>query len=273
MQTPSGGINRKNLDVPTPKESPGSNEYNKAFQAQLANDISFLRLDEKSSPSTLSSQGQTPPGKKPHMVIPDIPPFRGVPGKGQPLAQPQTRTPSGAAAQQPLPSFSPKDFPFPSPVPSRVQGTAAMNNQQPLPPLTSKTNQAQPSASSTSSHSSQDTTPQAENLELTALSSVLIPALEAAMHRRTYMLKELARSSKLSPSAAAEIQQQRVQSHEKVRRLVAKTAGIFHEIQKCDEECPVGMGGGVMEFLEGFLEEILVRVEAAEDPMVSPGKA
>ena len=80
------------------------------------------------------------------------------------------------------------------------------------------------------------------------------------------MLKELARTSKLNSLAAAEMQQQRVQAHERVRKLAAKAAGVFYEIQKCDEECPVGMGGGVTEFLEGFLEEVLVRVEAADEP-------
>ena len=45
---------------------------------------------------------------------------------------------------------------------------------------------------------------------------------------------------------------------------------LFYEIQKCDEECPVGMGGGVTEFLEGLLEEVLVRVEASDEPEPSP---
>jgi len=245
------------------RDSPGSNEYNKAFQAQLAKDMGYLKIDGGSSPSVHTPSTSTPPGKKPQMVIPEIPPFRGMPGKGQPVVQPAA---SKVVAQQPLPSFSPKDLPL---LPQgQVPATTA--NQQPLPQLTVTTNQAQTSKAAALSSSAAQLPAQDASQELTALNSVLIPALEAAMHRRTYMLKELARSSKLGPSAAADIQQQRVQTHEKVRRLVAKTAGLFYEIQKCDEECPVGMGGGVTEFLEGLLEEVLVRVEASDEPEPSP---
>ena len=47
---------------------------------------------------------------------------------------------------------------------------------------------------------------------------------------------------------------------------------MFSEIEKWDDEAPVGMGGGVNAFLEGFLEEVLVRVEAEEEEG-SPGEA
>ena len=46
---------------------------------------------------------------------------------------------------------------------------------------------------------------------------------------------------------------------------------MFSEIEKWDTEAPVGMGGGVNAFLEGFLEEVLVRVEAEEEEG-SPGR-
>ena len=68
----------------------------------------------------------------------------------------------------------------------------------------------------------------------------------------------------MSP-AGQELFQERAQTHEKVRKLIVKAAGVFNEIQKYDEQYPIGMGGGVNDFLEGFLEEVLVRVEAAED--------
>ncbi|KIX07115.1 uncharacterized protein Z518_05092 [Rhinocladiella mackenziei CBS 650.93] len=265
-KTPVGPVAAKVSMSQLHTDSPESNEYNKAFQAQLAKEMGFLKIDGD-SPKPRSSTGKTPPGKKPQMIIPEIPPFRGNPGRGQPLQKGQASAPSKPAGQQPLPSFSPKDLPSIPP----ASATAARTTQQPLPPLINPTNQQLSSTPATPS-STTNPTNQDPNQDLTALDSVLIPALEAAMHRRTYMLKELARTSKLSPSTAAEIQQQRVQTHEKVRRLAAKAAGVFHEIQKCDEECPVGMGGGVTEFLEGFLEEILVRVEAADEPS-SPRKA
>lgn len=39
----------------------------------------------------------------------------------------------------------------------------------------------------------------------------------------------------------------------------------FRELDGWDEEGEVGMGGEVSGFLEGFLEEVLVRVEPADD--------
>ncbi|EXJ75694.1 STE/STE20/YSK protein kinase [Cladophialophora psammophila CBS 110553] len=264
-KTPAARVATQDAPSQPHRESPGSNEYNKAFQAQLAKDMGFLKIDTENSPKSLPSQGQTPPGKKPHMVIPEIPPFKGKPGRGEPVQKSQPSASSRPVSQQPLPSSS-SVLSKPLPV-----GPASIANQQPLPPLTTKTNVSQSSTPGPSGTPPQIPGPDPHQ-ELTALNSVLIPALEAAMHRRTYMLKELARPSKLSSSAVAEMHQQRAQTHEKVRKLAAKVAGVFHEIQKCDEEFPVGMGGGVMEFLEGFLEEILVRVEAADEPEPSPPK-
>ena len=54
-------------------------------------------------------------------------------------------------------------------------------------------------------------------------------------------------------------------AHEKLKKLVMKAAGVFAEIEKWDNEAPVGMGEDVHAFLEGFLEEILVRVEAEDE--------
>ena len=253
-RTPATSVANKALPVPSHKDSPGSNEYNKAFQAQLAKDMGFLNIDGGKSPQTQSNLGHTPPGKKAQMTIPEIPPFKGKPGRGEPIQ----KTDQLSAPRSILSSSSHGS--------GLSAGPASIANQQPLPPLATKTNGSMSSTPATPSSISSQQLKEPTDQELTALNSVLIPALEAAMHRRTYMLKELARTSKLSPSAAAEMHQQRVQTHEKVRKLAAKAAGVFHEIQNCDEECPVGMGGGVTEFLEGFLEEILVRVEAADEP-------
>ena len=44
---------------------------------------------------------------------------------------------------------------------------------------------------------------------------------------------------------------------------------MFQEIEKYDAHAPVGMGDEVGAFLEGFLEEILVRVEAEDEPVGS----
>jgi len=111
-----------------------------------------------------------------------------------------------------------------------------------------------------------------------------VPALEAALHRRTHNLHLLQRkeaaslatkaaSANSSSSAAAmaavgmkeQQQQRRVQAHEQVRRLVGKAIRLFAEIDDWDAREPVGMGEEVPGFLEGFLEEVLVRVEAEDE--------
>ena len=252
------------------KESPGSNEYNKAFQAQLAKDMSFLKLGGSSSPLNPSSQPETPPKRSPSLQLQEIPPFKGNPARGPPL---QGKTNS----QHPLPSFQPvpkeaslaSQKPLPSlgdqqPLPPLVASTAAAAQSQPLTESASSASSTTSTPSSFPVHTSTTTSSQAIAHDLTALNSVILPALEAALHRRTYMFKELTKS-RPSSTAAAELQQRRTQAHEKVRKLVVKAAGVFAEIQKWDEAVPVGMGGDVNEFLEGFLEEVLVRVEAEGD--------
>ena len=253
-----------NLAKPLPKkhsDSPGSNEYNKAFQAQLAQDMGFLKLGGSplgaSSTSAPQQSGKDEAGKKmPPLQIQNIPPFRGNPERGPPLPSiARQSTSSRPSSEQTLPSL-------PTSVPSAtVQKPLPPLGQQPLPPL--DVPPSQPRQSTDSASSSMPSSPET-SYELTALNSVMIPALEAALHRRNYMLKEFTKG-KPATHAAAELQQRRHQSHERVRKLVVKAAGVFSEIQKWDQEAPVGMGGGVNEFLEGFLEEILVRVEAADD--------
>ena len=61
------------------------------------------------------------------------------------------------------------------------------------------------------------------------------------------------------------LQKDKQQAHERVKRLCMKAAAIFKEIEEWDNRSPVGMGGEINGFLEGFLEECLVRVEAEED--------
>jgi serine/threonine-protein kinase 24/25/MST4 len=106
-------------------------------------------------------------------------------------------------------------------------------------------------------------------VEITALSGVVIPALEAALSRRAYHLsvrnkQESARSLD-DAQGFIERRRQRQECHEKVTRLVNEIKGKFEELDHWDEKGEVGMGGEVAGFLEGFLEEVLVRVEPADD--------
>lgn len=66
-------------------------------------------------------------------------------------------------------------------------------------------------------------------------------------------------------TAAEDADRKRHFAHEKLKRLVVKAVGVFAEIEKWDNEAPVGMGSDVGAFLEGFLEEVLVRVEPEDE--------
>jgi serine/threonine-protein kinase 24/25/MST4 len=104
--------------------------------------------------------------------------------------------------------------------------------------------------------------------DVTALNGVILPALEAALERRAYTIELLNRGSRSGGRESGPgLNERRQYAHEKMRKLVIKAAGIFSEIERWDNEVPVSMGGEVGPFLEGFLEEILVRVEPADDEM------
>lgn len=96
----------------------------------------------------------------------------------------------------------------------------------------------------------------------TALSSVLLPALTSALHRRTYHLNKLHTipNTASNPLATQTLQNQ-LQAHEAIRKLVGKVGRLCEEVDKWDTWAPVPMGDGVSVFLEAVLEEILVRVE------------
>lgn len=101
---------------------------------------------------------------------------------------------------------------------------------------------------------------------MTALNGVIVPALEAALQRRSHALNLMISACNSGPSPSSnELWQRQQYAHDKLQRLVVKAAGVFSEIEKWDNEGPVGMGGEVNAFLEGFLEEMLVRVEAEDE--------
>ncbi|OAA53927.1 ste20-like serine/threonine-protein [Niveomyces insectorum RCEF 264] len=113
--------------------------------------------------------------------------------------------------------------------------------------------------------------------DLDALNDVIFPALEEALKRRQVRLQKLASAAvDFQGGAAASgstqqqhafgVKQQRAEiAHEKIRRLVYKLAHVCKEIDYYDKAEPVGMGKDVGTFLEGLLEEILVRVEPLDE--------
>lgn len=112
---------------------------------------------------------------------------------------------------------------------------------------------------------------QPEPQAVTALNSVVIPALEAAMHRRSYQLSLLQKQQQVAHAAGHAISQRDLdalqikrQAHEQIRKCMSKAVRLFKEVDLWDTQSPVGMGDGVGGLLEGFLEEILCRVEAED---------
>lgn len=235
-----------------------SPEYDRELQAQLQRDMGMLNLSLDLTPSpTGGAQSQPCPTPPPHdgtpskapkarapamaMTIPEIPPYRGA-GQRAPSQQhgagaaraPMPQSPAPAASESPALLTS-----FPSPAPANANG------------------------------------------ELDALNDVIFPALEEALKRRQARLQQAFRSGQglgqgqqasqaqaqaQGGAAAALARQQRAEaSHEKLRKLVYKLAHVCKEIDHYDKAEPVGMGREVGSFLEGLLEEILVRVEPLDE--------
>ena len=255
------------------EDSPASANYDREFQKSLADDLRLLNLEAAgSSLETLSASTATKENQASAITnliqpkkllgpinLPEIPPFQGR-SKASPLQKrpsqpaPPTKIPP---PQQPLPSISQKPLPAFSP-------SAFLPPQQSLPSQ-EPPNMAHPRKSTDSSATSTFPIPD-PHADVTAFSGVIVPALEAALQRRTYALTASLRNTKsTNTTTAQEVVQRRQGIHDKLKRLVVKAAGVFSEIEKLDNDAPVGMGGGVNAFLEGFLEEVLVRVEAEDD--------
>jgi serine/threonine-protein kinase 24/25/MST4 len=143
----------------------------------------------------------------------------------------------------------------------------AQKQQMPLPALPSR-QQSQPQASMPTSPpaSSMSQATQTQTQPLTALTSVILPALDSALRRRTHALQSIlnSHSAHIPASETLELND----AHEKIRSLVSRAARIMSEIDELDSQAPVPLlenggdgGSDVGGFLEGFLEEVLVRIE------------
>lgn len=104
------------------------------------------------------------------------------------------------------------------------------------------------------------------------MNSVLVPALKAAIRRRSRRMDRLRRNvGNERSSEVIDLHERREYAHDMIESLVSDISGMFTRIERLDQEAPVGMGADVSSFLEGFLEEVLVRIEPADEEP-SPGK-
>ncbi|KAH7134155.1 kinase-like domain-containing protein [Dactylonectria macrodidyma] len=256
-------VTREIIETPRPRQmttlaTGQSPDYDRELQSQLQRDMGILNLNLMATPegSTGSpspvrdwakppappahqSQSRPSSSKLVPMTLSEIPPYRGSPAPGQ-------RVPSG----QQIP---PQRVPALSPGPPPAQTPRA---------LPSKADSPGPSELALTSFPSP--APANPNGELDALNDVIFPALEEALKRRQIHLQQTFKPSS-NPAAVSPTQQRAEAAHEKVRKLVYKLAHVCKEIDHYDKAEPVGMGREVGSFLEGLLEEILVRVEPLDE--------
>ncbi|KAF4980500.1 hypothetical protein FDECE_17867, partial [Fusarium decemcellulare] len=265
-KSPMKPLQRDNLETPRasrpmpPLPVEQSPDYDRELQGQLQRDLGILSLnlppniEGKTSPQLSSSQWPTPPAPPAHqnqprplaskqISLPEIPPYR-----GNQIVQQQRVSSQQLSAQR---------VHTPVPVPGGAQGP------RPLP-LPSKAQSPSPSEFSNAPSSFPSPAPANPNGDLDALNDVIFPALEEALKRRQINLQHTYKPGQ--NLAQVTPQQQRAEaSHEKLRKLVYKLAHVCKEIDHYDKAEPVGMGREVGSFLEGLLEEILVRVEPLDE--------
>lgn len=168
--------------------------------------------------------------------------------------------------------------PAPSPQPTPLQQSKAAMNAQPASGLKSKlapdrlekrlAKQNNAAQSSSGNHAAKEPlntsrTPSGSE-RATACGSVILPALQSAMNRRSQNLARLEPGQTSGRPATAEEKnhwEQRVHIHRGMEQIADDIARSLTNLHHWDMESPVQMGGGVDAVLDAFLEEVLVRLQ------------
>jgi serine/threonine-protein kinase 24/25/MST4 len=262
--------------APTLLNGGPSPDYDRVLQQQLQDDMGMMHLGQaiQTSQTPRPSQPQRQSSASSNrsvgaMKLPEIPPFRGA--QTQQALQ-QSPLGKGANQQQQQQPYTQQGRPgMLSKESSNHSSQASMSELQQQPPQT-------PSALAPATPMTfPSPAPANASGELDALNDVIFPALEEALKRRQIRLQQAFRPQHLTTQqqasgvgvadfAATTPRQQRAEAaHEKIRKLVYKLAHVCKEIDHFDKAEPVGMGREVGTFLEGLLEEILVRVEPLDE--------
>lgn len=254
-QTPTSYLNKP--AAPTDKDSPATKDYDRALQQSLASDLTFLKLGDSPSGSPSGSKDQQSPAAHEHISHTPAPvhesdtPSSETSTEIQPVKSGSGRSSKSVATEHPRPAQQKALPPFSPHPPSTQEKTESERRKS--------TDSRMEAPASSSSET------------ITAASGVILPALEAALKRRAHHLDLLVRKSTTNGrdgnASTTESVRRRQSTHEKLKKLVLKAAGIFNEIERLDQEAPVGMGGENGSFLEGFLEELLVRIEPVDDEL------
>ncbi|KAF2832231.1 Pkinase-domain-containing protein [Ophiobolus disseminans] len=263
-----------NLDIP-PYRGPSAVSPTSAAPPPPAHQPPPLLSPIKTKPQApMSQQSQKP--LPPLVGQQPLPPLAGQ--KPLPSTQ-QSFAPFSPTTSTKPDSSSPSNDPFGGPSLTRqLQHQARspppaplhLTNKSPPPPMSRGSfGRPKPTANHPSILAQQTPGSPGMSTDITALDGVVIPALEAALSRRAYQLnlknKQESALSLGDPQGFMERRRRRHDCHERVRTLVSEISERFKELDRWDEQGEVGMGGEVAGFLEGFLEEVLVRVEPADD--------
>lgn len=303
-QSQGQGTPRASQMKPIPQSGGESPDYDRTLQEQLQRDMGHMNLAPAINTERRVSRELPPPpapirrqsSKIGPMKLPEIPPYRGSQQQQQPL--PQSPLQRITNQQHPLPAQPQQARQYTQSPPQQQQ--SYFPQQRPLQTqnlnhLTSKEAYRGPPSATHSVATPEPQTPTPlsfpapapanPNGDLDALNDVIFPALEEALKRRQIRLQQVYRSPGSNPATtpgiensrtgsgnfsgqqlAATPKQQRAEAaHEKIRKLVYKLAHVCKEIDHYDKAEPMGMGKDVGTFLEGLLEEILVRVEPLDE--------
>jgi serine/threonine-protein kinase 24/25/MST4 len=233
-ETPTSHPSQRPLPPAPSSQSP---DYDQELRYQLQRDMNMLNLNMSPSPAGTPQPSQYPT-EKPHPRV----------QQDSPTRQQSPRAPSMTIQDIP---------PYRGPSAARPQ-TAGNPTPPPIPHSPAQ------SDASVQLSSFPSPAPANPNGELDALNDVIFPALEEALKRRQTRLQHLYRPAQSSGPVSGN-QQRAEAAHDRIRKLVYKLAHVCKEIDHCDKAEPVGMGREVGSFLEGLLEEILVRVEPLDE--------
>lgn len=243
------------LKAPPSAAAAMSPDYDDQLQAQLRRDMGML---------TLSLDEPPPPAISPEAVQPPRPTSKPLP----PVKAAVSASPAASASSRIIPMQLQEIPPFRGSASSRHGSQLTPTKQHPQQQYTptkngmpSRAQQAEIAPSPMSFPSPAAANP---NGELDALNDVMFPALEEALKRRQQRLLDMYPPTPNGIPASHRHQQAHV-AHDKIRKLVYKMAHVCKEIDHLDKLEPVGMGREVTNFLEGLLEEMLVRVEPIEE--------
>ena len=269
------------------RDSPGTSEYDKAFQESLADDLGFLQLDRDQTAPAKSSNVQAGGDQNPNSRSAAPNPIATPSSHNNSHSYSYSQPSNPLSNRLPAANSHPQQGPQPSSTsPSPSTHSDALSQQDlmrlPLPDAAAEGRIFHPSnqdfrASVNNMDRQRDGGP-SDNGEDTALGSVIIPALRAATERRACRLEEelnrpipSARENAGLRTRMLEDQSRQKHSQQMIQAVVKDLLSYFTRIDRYDCEGPVEMSPGVDSFLEGVLEEILVRIEPAHNESTQTG--